>query len=306
MPLRGLFFEAFELQEYNARGRFRAIGLLLTCAVCSFGRIQLAKMLDSQREFYDAFLVVHGTDTMAYTASAVSFMLHNFRKPIVFTGSQLPLAMARSDARQNLIDSLTCATAYFTPPHIYFQEVAVCFGGRLMRGNRCRKVNSSAYRAFDSPSYPYLASMGVDVEWQPRNLLHCEGVYRTRFKLNPHVLRVPIVPGCDPREAYGDLAGRGVRGLVLESFGVGNMPDATAAGWLPWLHDQRKKGVIMSMISQCSLGPLQPELYRSGSVALKLGIEAGPQMTPESAVTKMMLCLEYPDLPLGMPLAGEM
>lgn len=121
----------------------------------------------------------------------------------------------------------------------------------------------------------------------------------------------PICPrsppaGSDPRKAYGDLAARGCRGVVLEAFGTGNMPDLREAGWLPWLRAQRKKGVVVYLSSQCKVGMLQPELYRSGAAALKLGAEAGPQMTPECAVVKLMICLNYPDLPLSTPLAGEM
>lgn len=268
--------------------------------------MNIAKILDRNRHDYDAFLVVHGTDTLAYTASALSLMLLGFRKPIIVTGSQLPLLMPRSDARQNLLDSITCATAPYTPPYVNLQEVAVCFGGKLMRGNRAQKVNSSAYQAFESPSYPNLATLGVDVDWDLRYLLKVEGVYRPRFKLDPKVIRIPIVPGSIPRMAYGNLSERGVRGVVLEAFGVGNMPDTQKDGWMSWLKDQRKKGLQVYLGSQCVNGPLHPELYRSGSLALQLGVEAGPQMTPECAVVKMMLCLCYRDIPLGVPLAGEM
>mmetsp|Transcript_1377 Transcript_1377/g.4331 ORF Transcript_1377/g.4331 Transcript_1377/m.4331 type:complete len:512 (-) Transcript_1377:1312-2847(-) len=274
--------------------------------------IQLAKLLDRERRNYDAFLIVHGTDTMSFTAAALSLMLKGFKKPIVLTGSQLPLAMPRSDARQNLIDSITCATAAcLTNPlsryPVHFEEVAICFGGKLMRGNRTRKVHSSVYRAFDSPMYPNLAELGVEVDWNHSNLLEAGAdVYQPRFKLNTNVIRVPICPGVDPRKAYGDLHGRGVRGIVLEAFGVGNMPDNNSHGWLPWLKQQRKKGLLVYLCSQCSAGNLHPELYRSGSVALNMGIESGRQMTPECAVIKMMFCLEYPDIPLSQPIAGEL
>jgi len=268
--------------------------------------VQLAKILHAKKDMYDAFMIVHGTDTLAYTASALSLMLLGFKKPIVMTGSQLPLMMPRSDARQNLIDSVTCATAFFTPPHIRLEEVAVCFGGKLMRGNRSQKVNSSTYAAFDSPTYQPLAQLGVDVDWNEGALHRDRGVYRPKFKLNPNVIRIPIVPGSDPRVAYGDLMGRGVRGVILESFGVGNMPDTPEHGWMQWLRDQRKKGLQIYLASQCRLGELHPELYHAGSLALKLGVEAGPQMTPETACVKMMMCLEYPDIPLGVSLAGEM
>jgi L-asparaginase len=126
------------------------------------------------------------------------------------------------------------------------------------------------------------------------------------MQLDPAVIRVPIVPGSDPRVAYGDLMDRGVRGIVLETFGVGNMPDGDTAGWIPWLRKQRKSGLYVYLATQCLQGPLQPELYKSGLAALSMGVEAGPQMTPECAVIKMMQCLKYRDIPLGVPIAGEM
>lgn len=267
--------------------------------------IKLAKVLHKYRDQYDAFVIAHGTDTLAWTASALSLMLAGFRKPIIMTGSQIPLALPRSDARQNLVDSITCACACHYPPYVQLSEVAICFGGKLLRGNRAQKWNSSIYQAFDSPSYPVLAQLGVDVDWNRDALLHPQGVYRPRFNMDPSVMRVPIVPGCDPRIAYGNLYERGVRGIVLEAFGVGNMPDLKD-GWLAWLKQQRSKGLQVYMRSQSSVGPLHPELYKSGSLALKLGVEAGPQMTPECAVVKLMLCLKYPDIPVGMPLAGEL
>ncbi|KIZ06467.1 Glutamyl-tRNA(Gln) amidotransferase subunit D [Monoraphidium neglectum] len=228
---------------------------------------------------------------MAYTASALSLMLLGFRKPIVLTGSQMPLASARTDARQNLIDALTCAVAGQTPPHVQarrrvrcvllgWSEVAICFGGKLMRGNRAQKVDSSSYQAFDS-TYPYLATLGIGVDWNHKFLLQLEGSYRPRFLLDPAVIRIPIVPGSDPRLCYGDLMARGVKGVVLETFGVGNMPDSANLGWLPWLKDQTKKGLKVCLTSQCAKGDLKPELYKAGAAAMALGVEAGPQMTSE-------------------------
>jgi L-asparaginase len=269
--------------------------------------IALAKTLDSVRDIYDAFLIIHGTDTMAFTAASLSLMLAGFRKPIVITGSQLPISLPRSDARQNLIDSLTCATAAFCPPHAQFIEVAICFGGKLLRGNRAQKINTQLYQAFDTPTYPHLANLGVEVEWNEDALLKPVGIYRPRFRLDSKVIRCAVIPGSDPRIAYGDLASRGVKGVILEVFGVGNMPSTAESGWLQWLKQQRENGIQIYLRSQSTLGPLKPEAYQSGSLALKLGVEAGPQMTVETAAVKMMLCLEYPDLPLGWPpLAGEM
>lgn len=241
-----------------------------SCQVGPNDWIKIAKELNRQRENFDAFVVVHGTDTLAYTASALSLMLAGFRKPIILTGSQLPLGMPRSDARQNLIDAVTCATAGFSPPHVQLEEVAVCFGGSLLRGNRTRKTSATIYSAFSSPQYPPLAKLGVGIEWKREAMLQNSGsslsTYRPRLKLNPNVLRIPIVPGCDPRKAYGNLYERGVRGIVLEAFGVGNMPYTKATGWITWLRAQRKQGMAVYLTSQCESGDLHPEIYITGSL----------------------------------------
>jgi L-asparaginase/Glu-tRNA(Gln) amidotransferase subunit D len=156
------------------------------------------------------------------------------------------------------------------------------------------------------PKQPNQTKKTIRKKRNTRMLLSSEGAYRPRFKLDPAVVRIPIVPGSDPRATYGDLAGRGVRGVVLEAFGVGNMPDSPSMGWLPWLKEQTKKGVRVCLTSQCARGDLKPDLYRAGAAAMALGVEAGPQMTPECAVAKLMICLAHPDLPLGVALAGEL
>ena len=278
----------------------------------------LARLLHAERGGHDAFLVVHGTDTMAFTAAALSLCLAGFGKPVVLTGSQLPLGLPRSDARQNLVDALTVATAPFAPPHVPFAEVAICFGGVLLRGNRAQKVNAAHYRAFASPTWPPLARLGVEVEWDVGALLAPGAPYTPRFDLDPAVARVPIVPGCDPRAAYGDAASRGLKGIVLEAFGLGNAPDDEAASsWLPWIRDQAAAGLVVWIGSQCVTGDLRPDLYRSGALALAAGAEAGPRMTPECACVKLMLSLASRRgegegeggggvVEMGVPLAGEM
>lgn len=262
--------------------------------------IKLAKLLDRNRDRYDAFVIIHGTDTMSYTASALSLMLAGFRKPVVFTGSQIPIAMPRSDARQNLVDAVTVACSD------QLQEFALCFGGTLLRANRALKTRSSAYGAFSSPSYPPLATLGVDIDWNRSALWKDPGVYRPRIKLERNVVRVPVVPGVTPQVAYGDLVSRGVRGAVIEAFGVGNMPDQKSAGWMDWFKDQREKGLELYLASQCLTGPLNPALYRSGSTAMKFGATTTRRMTSETAVVKMMLCLAHSDLHISYPLAGEL
>jgi len=181
--------------------------------------------------------------------------------------------------------------------------------------DRARKTSATIYSAFDSPTHPPLARLGVGVEWKRDALLQFEGAggmtYRKsactpRLTLNANVFRLPIVPGCDPKKTYGDLYMRDVRGIVLEAFGVGNMPWTKATGWIPWLRSQRKQGMLIYKTSQCESGKLHQELYRTGSVALELGAESGPMMTPECAVVKLMLCLAHPNLPPSQPIAGEL
>ena len=288
-----------------AKLRVRVLFNKDSCQIVPSDWVFIAKALHEAREEYDAFVLVHGTDTLAYTTSALSLMLANFGKPIIVTGSQLPLAMPRSDARQNLIDSVSCATAGFVPPFISVNEVAVCFGGKLMRGNRVRKVSATIYSAFSSPSFPDLAHLGVGIDFNPQLLLNVKDKeYAPRFKINPNVIRISIIPGCDPNKAYGDLYERGVRGVVLEAFGVGNMPNDEF--WIPWLRVQRKKGLAVYLSSQCERGTLHPELYMAGSFALEMGVKGGPMMSPECAVVKLMLALANDDVDLTVPLAGEL
>jgi L-asparaginase/Glu-tRNA(Gln) amidotransferase subunit D len=268
--------------------------------------IALAKLLHDNRTSFDGFLIVHGTDTMSYTATALSLLLQNFGKPVVLTGSQLPLASPRTDARANLIDAVTCLAA--GAANGLLKEVAICFGGKLLRGNRATKAHSAHYAAFESPSHPPLAVLGVDVEWDKAALLVPQGSYAPRFKLEPRVMRVPVVPGLDPRIAYGpggDVAARGVHGVVLEAFGVGNIPDREEQGWVKFLRELSDAGVLVCLSSQCSRGPLRPDAYAAGVTALALErVYTGPHSS-EAAVVKTMLCCAYPDLPLGVPLAGE-
>ena len=264
--------------------------------------VTLARALHERREEYSAFVVAHGTDTMAYAASALSLMLVGFGKPIVLTGSQLPLSFARSDARQNLIDALTCCCASRScGGTVDFAEVAICFGGKLLRGNRASKTSATVYAAFSSPSYPALARLGVGVDWNHARLLRPAPEYAPQFELNSNVIRVLVIPGLDIEKAYGDLYGRGVRGIILEAFGVGNFPQSL----VPWLNSQASRGLQIYLSTQCQSGELRPELYAAGLGALAVGAKSGPVMTSECAVVKMMLHIANPELELHVSYSGE-
>ena len=181
----------------------------------------LAQEIAVSIDHYDGVVVIHGTDTMAYTACALSFMLQGLRKPVVLTGAQRPLGEIRSDARLNLIDAFTAAAE--GPP-----EVMVCFDSKLFRGNRCTKVKVAEYDAFESPNFPILGSLGVNVHMAPG--LKPRGPERLRDALEPKVFLLKLFPGIDPALCRSMLAG--VKGLVLEAFGAGNFPLEPSGGSL--------------------------------------------------------------------------
>jgi L-asparaginase len=216
--------------ELGHLGASLELQIVLNCDSCRLTPddwIILARRLHEHRDNCDSFVVISGTDTLAYVGSALSFLLRGFNKPIIITGSQRPLAMPRTDARQNLVDSVSCAVAGVG----VLNEVCICFGGLLLRANRTQKTHSSAYRAFTSPTFPTLAKLGVDVVFN-HNVLLAPTEYTPRFDLTSSVMRVPIVPGLDPWQAYGSVAERGIKGVVLEVFGVGNCDDRESAGWV--------------------------------------------------------------------------
>lgn len=272
-----------------------------SCEIGPDDWINLAKILDKNREFYDGFVLIHGTDTMVYTGSALSLLLQGFDKAIVLTGAQVPLIQPRSDARQNLLDAITFASMG------RLHEVGISFGGVLRRANRCIKISSCSYNAFDSPTYSKLAEIGSSIEWNDNVLLIPNGRYTPRFKLDATgVVRIPAIPGLCPKSAFGDLSARGVRGLVIDAFGLGNLPMHGRTQWTEWLDELQCKGVWVYIGSQCMKGPLNTTLYKNGVGNINTGINCSKRMTAETAVIKLMLCLAYPEINVNSPLAGEL
>ena len=240
--------------------------------------LRLAKRIHRDRGRFGGFVVVHGTDTMSFTAAALSFCLAGLSLPIVLTGSQRPLHEVRSDARQNLIDAVGCATSG------KLREVAICFGSRLLRGNRARKLSTSRYDAFASWGYPDLARMGLFVEWNDGALLPAQDEYLPTFDLETKVVRIAVVPGSKP-SLFERLRPKGV---LLEGFGTGNVP---GEGWVAAIERWRKNGVLVVLASQCVEGPVDPSLYRTGQRALDAGALSAGRMIPEAALVKMMVCI---------------
>ena len=245
---------------------------------------RLATHLHRRLPDFDGAVVTHGTDTLAYTASALSFMLPGLPKPVVLTGSQRPLGEIRSDARLNLIDAVLSALQ--GPP-----EVSICFDSHLYRGNRTRKVKVSEYDAFESPNFPLLGILGVDATFAPG--LRQKGPFRLREKLESRVFLLKVFPGLDPALPLALLPH--VRGLVLEAYGAGNFPidESLGRSLLPLFQQARERDVPVVVVSQAYRNGVDLTLYESGAAARKEAAISGGDMTPSAALVKLMQGLAY-------------
>jgi L-asparaginase len=230
---------------------------------------------------YDGIVVVHGTDTMAYTASALALMLGGLPKPVVLTGAQRPLAEARTDARENLIDAALVAT-------LDVPEVTVAFASRALRGARATKRDAWAFDAFDSPNCEPLVELGLGVDVGP-HVRPREALAAFDERIEPRVLAVRVFPGMDPSLIKGALR-VGVRGLVLEAYGTGNLPHLVGS-LIPALEEARERDVPVLVVSQCLRGFVDMERYGGGAEAKLAGAISGGDMTVEAAIAKLMIGL---------------
>jgi L-asparaginase len=254
---------------------------------------------------YDGFVVLHGTDTMAYTASALAFMLRGLAKPVLLTGSQIPLCELRSDARENLITALLIAASQPIP------EVCLSFGSRLLRGCRAVKVNASGLAAFDSPNLPPLAQIGIDITIDAR-LVRPPPAPDTELSvqaLDPGVRigALRLFPGISAEMVAAVLAP--LRGLVLEAYGSGNGPDAPEL--LAVLAEAAARGVVIVACTQCLRGRVDLGAYASGAALARAGVVSGHDMTVEAALSKLFYLLSAGHPPdearalMGRDLRGE-
>jgi L-asparaginase len=239
---------------------------------------RIARHLGERMDRYDGFVVVHGTDTMAYTASALSFALSGLRKPVVVTGSLRPLRAIPTDARLNLVSAVDVARRDVP-------EVAIFFGRHLLRGNRARKASVERYDAFESPNYPPLARVGLDVDLHDSLIRRPTGPFVLREAFDPAVATLACWPGAPA--SLVDRAADGARALVVAGYGTGNLPGGEA-GWPGAVARAVRRGVPVLLVSQCPHGAVRLPLYAVGRAALDAGAVPGADLTVEAAVAKTM------------------
>lgn len=271
----------------------------------------MAYIIYENYDSYDGFVVLHGTDTMAYSASMMSYMLQGLNKPVIFTGAQLPISAMRSDARENLMTALEIATAKINGKPIV-PEVCIFFNHMLLRGNRSKKVQSVHFDAFESENYPSLAEAGIVIDYNTSVIrpLESQKKLTNRNKLDNRVMILKLFPGITSQimDVCFDIPD--LKGVVLETYGSGNSPSE------PWfmnsLERAIKKGLIILNVSQCNGGRVIQGRYETSKELLSVGVISGADITTEAAVTKLMFLLgqekNLDDVrqKLTIPLAGEM
>lgn len=257
---------------------------------------ELVRIIEINYNKYDGFVVLHGTDTMSYTASALSFMLENLGKPVIFTGSQLPIGMLRTDGKENLISSIEIAAAKDDEERALVPEVCIYFESQLYRGNRTTKYNAENFRAFRSANYPVLADVGIHIRFNPDLIRYPKWGkdFKVHYDMDPNVAIVKIVPGMSVNNISILNKVEGLRAVILETFGSGNAP--TNSKFIDAVKQLVDNGIIVVNVSQCHAGRVDMDAYATGIALKKIGVVSGEDSTIEAALAKLYFLLgKYPD-----------
>lgn len=244
---------------------------------------KLSDIINSKMNDYDGFVVIHGTDTMVYTSTALSFTLLNLKKPVIFTGAQRPLAKLRSDARFNIIDAVEVST-------MPVGEVLIVFGQSILRANRTRKASRTSYDAFYSPNYPVIGSIGQKVEINYNLSLKSKKPYTNFPGFESTIISIHIFPGCDPSLYENILNNNQIRAILLIGFGIGNIP-VKDKSWLSFIDKAINTGKTVFINSSSAHGSIDLEVYESGIKAMQAGAVGCKDMTLEATIVKIMKAL---------------
>ena len=257
----------------------------------------LVQIIEDRYDDYDGFVILHGTDTMAYSASALSFMIEGLTKPIIFTGSQLPIGVPRTDGKENLISAVEIAAAKDEDDHALAPEVCICFDNVLMRGNRTSKINSSNFRAFRSENLPPLAEAGISIRYnndiiiKPANWEEKPKFYK---EIDTRVAILKIHPGITPQVVKDILCSKDSRAVIIETYGAGNAP---SKGWfIDLVNEASQMGKVLLNVTQCKLGSVDMDIYATGKSLKGAGVLSGYDCTTEGALAKLFHLLgQYDD-----------
>ncbi|MBC8319985.1 MAG: type I asparaginase [Bacteroidetes bacterium] len=248
--------------------------------------VELAQIIEKNYEIYDGFVVLHGSDTMAYTASAVSFLLENLNKPVIFTGSQLPLGVLRTDGRENLITAIEIAADKEDDTPIV-PEVCIYFENRLMRANRTTKYNAENFNAFVSGNLPLIADVGIYIKYNKNIILKPNfKKLKVHKKMDTSVAVLKLFPGISENFVQSFLSISGLKAVILESFGTGNAP--SESWFLNSLKNAINNGVIVLNVTQCMTGSVEHGKYETSIKLDEIGVISGRDITTEAALTKLM------------------